>query len=117
MKTRAMSLMVIFMLGVFAVFAGDKTKSVKVKGVNDSCKERIEKAVKAVDGVSAADWNIETKMLAVTFDDAKTDIDKIELAIAAVGHDTPNHKASDEVYNTLPDDCKYRELDEEEDMQ
>lgn len=106
------------MLGVFAAFAGDKTESIKVKGINDSCKERIEKAAKSVDGVSAADWNLETKMLTVTFDDAKTDIDKIEMAIAKVGHDTPNHKADDEVYNKLPDDCKYREKGEkQENMQ
>ena len=38
-----------------------------------------------------------------------TDTDKIEVAIAEAGHDTPNYKASDEVYNALPEGCKYRE--------
>lgn len=56
---------------------------------------------------SAADWNKETKQLEVTFDDAKTNLDKIEVAIAKVGHDTPHHKTTTEVYDKLPGCCKY----------
>ena len=71
------------------------------------CESRIEKTVKAIDGVSKADWDKETKKLEVVFDDSKTNVDKIEVAIAKVGHDTPKHKATTEVYEKLPGCCKY----------
>lgn len=107
MKTKVLSLAALFMLGAVSVFAGTKTEKIEVKGNCGMCESRIEKAVKAVDGVSKADWNKDTKKLEVTFDDAKTNLDKIEVAIAKVGHDTPKHKASTEVYDKLPDCCKY----------
>jgi copper chaperone CopZ len=94
-------------LGAVSVFAGNKTEKIEIKGNCGMCESRIEKAVKAVDGVSNADWDKTTKKLEVTFDDAKTSADKIEMAVAKVGHDTPHHKAADDVYNKLPDCCKY----------
>jgi hypothetical protein len=68
-------------------------------------------AVSVVEGELKVDWNKDTKILEVTFDDTKTTSDKIELAIAKAGHDTPHHKASTEVYNELPDCCKYDRLE------
>ena len=84
-----------------------KTEKFEVKGNCGTCKERIEKAAKSIDSVTTADWNEETEILEVTFDNSKTDINKIQIAVAKVGHDTEMHKASDEVYNDLPGCCKY----------
>ena len=107
MKTKVLSLVALFMLGAFTVFAGDKTEKIKVYGNCEMCKTRIEKAVNAIDGISKADWNIETKLLEVTFNDAKTTTDKIEIAVAKVGHDTPHYKADNEIYEKLPSCCLY----------
>ena len=107
MKTKVLSLLALFMIGAFTVFAGNKTEKIKVKGNCGMCETRIEKAANAVEGVSKAEWNKDTKILEVAFDDAKTTIDKIEVAIAKVGHDTPHHKAADEVYEKLPSCCLY----------
>ena len=107
MKTKVLSLVVMLILGTFMVFAADKTEKFKVKGNCGMCEKRIEKAALSVDGVSKADWDKETKKLAVIFDDTKTSTDKIEVAVAKVGHDTPKHKASEEVYSELPGCCKY----------
>jgi mercuric ion binding protein len=107
MKTKVLSLVALFMLGAASIFAGNKTEKIDVKGNCGMCEKRIEKAAMSVDGVSKADWNKETKKLEVTFDDSKTNTDKIEVAVAKVGHDTPNHKASDDVYKSLPDCCHY----------
>ena len=107
MKTKVLSLAALFMLGAFSVFAGSKTEKIEVKGNCGMCEKRIEKAAMGVDGVSKADWNKETKQMELVFDDTKTDLDKIEVAIAKVGHDTPKHKATDAVYKALPDCCKY----------
>jgi len=107
MKTKILSLVALFVMGAFTVFAGNKTEKIKVYGNCGMCESRIEKAVKAVDGVSKADWDKKTKMLEVTFDNAKTNIHKVHMAVAAVGHDTEMHKAKDEVYNKLSGCCKY----------
>ena len=107
MKTKVLSLVAMFFLGTFAVFAQSKTESFLVNGNCGMCEKRIEKAALGIDGVSKADWNKETKKLEIVFDDTKTDTDKVEVAVAKVGHDTKKHKAKDEVYNNLPGCCKY----------
>ena len=49
MKTRVVSLVVLFVLGTFTVFAAEKTEKFKVKGNCGMCEKRIEKAAKAVE--------------------------------------------------------------------
>ncbi|OFX88876.1 MAG: ATPase [Bacteroidetes bacterium GWF2_33_16] len=107
MKIKVLSLVSMFLLGTSMVFAQTKTEKFEVKGSCGMCENRIEKAAKSVDGVTTADWNQETKMLEVSFDESKTTVHKVHMAIAKVGHDTPMHKAKDEVYNALPECCKY----------
>jgi periplasmic mercuric ion binding protein len=107
MKTKILSLVALFMFGAFAVFAGNKTEKIKVLGACGMCETRIEKTAKAIDGVLKADWAKDTEVLEVKFDDTKTSVDKIEKALAEVGHDTEKYKASDEVYNKLPGCCHY----------
>jgi len=109
MKTKSMMLVVVLLLfsltSLFAMTA--KTEKIKVYGNCGQCKTRIEKAAKSVDGVSQATWNGKNKILTVTFDSTKTTTMKIEDAIAKVGHDTENMKATDKAYNALPGCCKY----------
>jgi periplasmic mercuric ion binding protein len=107
MKTKILTLVVLFLIGSATVFAGVKTEKIEVKGSCGMCKTRIEKAAKSVDGVTQAKWSDETKILELVYDDAKTNVDKVETAIAKVGHDTPLHKAPDATYNALPACCKY----------
>lgn len=107
MKTKILSLAGMFLLGASMVFAQAKSEKFEVKGECGMCKSRIEKAAKSVNGVAKADWNQKTKLLEVSFDETKTSVHKVQMAIAKVGHDTPLHKASDEVYNALPGCCKY----------
>lgn len=84
-----------------------KTETLKVSGNCDMCKARIEKAAK-VDGVSKAEWNTKTKVLAVTYDSTKTNMEQIGKKIAAAGHDNAKSKADDKAYSSVPDCCKYR---------
>jgi copper chaperone CopZ len=74
------------------------------------CETRIEKAAKSVEGVSAADWSKETKMIEVTFNSEQTQLQKIHEAIAKAGHDTEIISASDETYAGLPACCKYERI-------
>ena len=87
--------------------ATSKTVTFKVWGnCIESCKTRIEKAVKD-DGATNAEWNSKTQILAVTFDPAKTSVDAMSKKLAAAGHDTEKYKADDKVYNSLDACCKY----------
>jgi periplasmic mercuric ion binding protein len=92
---------------VYSQSVTTKTETIKVSGNCDMCKARIEKAAK-VDGVSKAEWNKETKMLALTFDPSKTNTEAIGKKVAAAGHDTEKVKAEAKAYDKLPGCCKYR---------
>ncbi|MFN8254200.1 MAG: heavy-metal-associated domain-containing protein [Bacteroidales bacterium] len=107
MKRKLINLVVVLLIGVSTVFAQSKTEKFKVYGNCDMCKNHIEKAVMKVAGVSKADWNKETKIIELSFDESKTSKDKIELAIAKAGHDTEMYKAEDKAYNALPGCCQY----------
>lgn len=87
--------------------ATTKTETLKVSGNCGMCKTRIEKAAK-LDGVTKADWDSKSKMLTVTYDPAKTNLDLIGKKEAAVGHDNEKAKADDKIYSALPGCCKYR---------
>ncbi len=108
MKTKTVvTALVVAFLSVTSVFGQTKTEKFKVYGNCGMCETRIENAAKSVDGVTAADWNKDTKMLEVSFDESKTNVNTVDMAVAKVGHDTDKHKAEDAVYTKLPGCCKY----------
>jgi periplasmic mercuric ion binding protein len=83
-----------------------KTETIKVWGNCGMCKDRIEKAV-TTEGATSAAWDSKTKMLTVSFDPAKTNVDALSKKLASVGHDTEKYKADSKVYDGLPGCCKY----------
>ncbi len=114
MKARVLSLLVVMGFSTISLFAqSTKTEKFEVAGNCGMCKTRIEKAAKSVDGVSSADWDQETKMIAVVYNSEESDVHKIHQAIAKTGHDTKMHKAPDGVYDTLPGCCKYDRMGKE----
>lgn len=86
---------------------GAIAETFKVGGNCGMCKSRIEKAATSLDGVTAAEWNEESKMITVKYDAEKVSLTDIHNKIASVGHDTDKVKAKDEVYNKLHGCCKY----------
>jgi len=113
MRTKQVSLIAMFLLGTTFIWAQSKTENFKVYGNCSMCEKRIEKAAMEVTGVTVADWDKKTKMMAVTFDQGKTDVHKVHMAIAKAGHDTDKHKAKDEDYAKLADCCKYERAKKE----
>jgi copper chaperone CopZ len=87
----------------------EKTLSFRVEGQCGMCEKRIEKAAKDLEGVTSADWIIESKELTVKYHPNKVKEDKIHEAIAMVGHTTSKKEASAEAYEKLPACCKYKE--------
>jgi hypothetical protein len=85
------------------------TATFKVDGECGSCKSRIQNALK-VEGIKFAKWDEDSKLLSIQYDDRFIKLDKIHYLVAAAGHDTEKVNAKEEVYNTLPDCCHYREI-------
>ncbi len=79
---------------------------IKVWGNCGKCKTRIEKAAK-IKGVKKALWNMETKMLELTYNPKTVSLEKIHEKLALAGHDTENLYAPKTKYIKLPDCCKY----------
>jgi mercuric ion binding protein len=83
------------------------TSTFKVYGNCHMCKQTIESSLKKKDGIYKKDWNMDTQMMTVTYDPAKTSLKKIQQKIADVGYDNEYARAKDEVYNNLRGCCKY----------
>jgi len=102
------SLLLSFLLIAITSFGYAQTKSetLKVSGECGSCKKKIEAAAKKA-GASYAVWDVDSKELTVKYNSTSTNSAKIQQAIANVGYDTPEFKATEEAYNKLDDCCQY----------
>lgn len=87
------------------------TRTLRVSGNCEMCKERIETAAKGK-GVKQASWDADTKMLTLTYDTLLTRIEKVHIRIAEAGHDTELKKAKNDTYKALPECCLYRDHSE-----
>ena len=106
MKTQSfvLSLFTLLFLSVSAFAQKAKTENIKVWGNCGMCKKTIETAAKGA-GATEANWNMETKVLAVTYSGSNNQ--KIQKAVAASGYDTQDFTAPDEAYFKLHECCKY----------
>lgn len=87
--------------------AKKKTVTFKVYGNCGMCKRTIEGALEGVKGIKSATWDSAQKMITVTFNPKKIELNDIHKKIAAVGYDTDTVKAKDETYNGLHGCCQY----------
>ena len=83
-----------------------KTETIKVYGNCAQCRSHIQKAATAA-GATVAKWNVDTKVLTVSYDQTKTTSKKIQAKIAEAGYDTQDATATDEAYKKLDDCCQY----------
>lgn len=105
-KLHFLSFLSFMLVSVFSFAQTSQKQTVKVWGECGMCKKTIEKAAKQA-GATTADWNVDTKILTVAYNDKQTDISTIEKSIAAAGYDTNNFTASDEAYKKLHSCCQY----------
>lgn len=78
-----------------------------VRGNCNQCKKTIEKAASSIEGVTAANWDVDKKKIDVAFDDSKTNLLAIHNAIAASGYDTEKSLGDETAYSNLPGCCQY----------
>ena len=110
MKNLFLGIMLIVL--AFSTQAQDKkNKNAKhtfvVNGNCEQCQRRIQKAAFSVDGVKTANWDIESHKLVVTINEEKTTVEKVKKAIAKVGHDAGEIRATNESYENLHHCCQY----------
>lgn len=82
------------------------TETFKVNGNCGMCKSKIEKAAKEA-GAKTAVWDVDSKIITVSFKSSNTNTAKIQEKIAEVGYDNAGAKASTESYDKLHGCCKY----------
>jgi copper chaperone CopZ len=83
-----------------------KTEEIKISGNCGMCKKTIEKAG-TIEGIAKVEWNKESKMATLTYDESKTNKEEIAKRIAKAGYDSEFFKAKDEDYDNLPGCCQY----------
>lgn len=81
--------------------------TIEVNGNCEQCQRRIQKAAFSVSGVKMANWNIETHQLDLTLNEEKTSVAEVKKAVAKVGHDTDEVKATQKDYDNLHSCCQY----------
>jgi len=79
-----------------------------VNGVCGMCERVIEKAA-LLPGVFEAQWDQESKILALRYDSAAVELPAISAAIAQSGYDTEYLTAPDSAYQDLHHCCHYRD--------
>jgi copper chaperone CopZ len=94
-----------FMMATLLSANAQTATKLKVSGNCGMCKSSIEKAATSA-GAKTANWDMDAKLLTLIFD-SKTNLDKIETAIAAVGYDTEHKTATKASYDALHECCKY----------
>lgn len=85
----------------------NKTETFKVYGNCAMCKKTIESSLKKKDGIVSKQWDVNTKMLTVTYDPAEITIQQIGKKVADVGYDNQYTTASDAKYASLHGCCQY----------
>ena len=80
--------------------------TIQASAVCESCKNRIEKALKSADGIITASLNLDDKKIKVKYDPDKTTPDQIRTLIANTGYDADGVKKNPDAFTALPKCCQ-----------
>jgi mercuric ion binding protein len=99
------------LVGFVAQAQEKKNKNAKhvteVNGNCGMCQKRIQKAALSVEGVKSAVWDVDSHQLTLILNEEKCAPLDIKKAVAKVGHDTDEVKATKEDYDKLHTCCMY----------
>ncbi len=106
-KYIVMLLCAVINLSAIAQKKNNKTETFKVWGNCEQCKTRIEATLSNM-GTNKAKWNMNTKMLTVSYDSLKLNTSLIKKQLALVGHDNDEFQSDETTYQQLPACCHYK---------
>jgi len=95
-------------VNILAQIKNAKTETLKIYGNCDMCKSNIEKAGN-LKNVAQVNWNKDTKMATLSYDEKKTNQDEILKRVALAGYDSEKFLAPDDIYAKLPECCQYKQ--------
>ncbi|MCH1558281.1 MAG: cation transporter [Flavobacteriaceae bacterium] len=104
------TLSLLFSTIVFSQENSSKSENVTftVQGVCSMCKARIETGVIRIKGVKYANWDVLSNKISLIYNSKKIKIDDIHKKISLLGHSTEKYEAPEEIYNSLPECCRYK---------
>lgn len=85
---------------------GTEMVQFKTSAVCDMCKSRLEKSLAYEKGVQAANLDVPSKVLTVTYNPAKTNASALRTAVQKTGYDADQLTADARAYDRLPECCK-----------
>ena len=83
-----------------------ETIEIQTSAVCDMCKETIEKQLAFTKGITAAELDVKTGVVTVSYKTNKATIDDIRTAINEVGYDADDRPADEKAYDNLHHCCK-----------
>lgn len=83
-----------------------ETVTIKTSAICGSCKNRIEKVLKATAGVEEAVLNVNNKKVKVKYDPSQITADQIRQVISKTGYDADDVKKDEAAFNKLPACCQ-----------
>lgn len=112
MKNSIQNIVLLLSIAVFSVsceaqIKNEKKETVKISGNCDMCEETIEKAGN-LKKIASIDWNKNTKLATISYDDKKTNKEEILKRIALAGYDSESFLAPEDAYKNLPECCQYK---------
>lgn len=78
--------LITMLLSVCISFGAEKVIKVKTNLHCGSCKNKIEKALNKTDGILSTSADLDSKIVTINFDDAKTDDSKVTNVITELGY-------------------------------
>ena len=99
-------IIVIFSILTMNAWAQKETVKIETSAQCEMCKERIEEEMQFTKGVTAANLDVESQILTITFKSKKTNLDKIKRAISLIGYDADEILSDEKAHDKLPKCCQ-----------
>ena len=101
-------LLALSLVGTSSIAGDDKDKEVKIKtsAICTMCKARIERNLAFEKGVKEATLDVDSKVVTIKYNPAKTDVTKLKANITKTGYDADDVVADQKGYDKLPSCCK-----------
>ncbi len=102
------NLVILLSAAALPALAQDRTSTLDVKTstVCDMCEKTIETELIYEKGVKSVDVDLTASLVHVTYDNRKTDPERVRTAITKLGYDADDMKADEKAWQKLPECCK-----------